>query len=126
MLKIKKCNLNALYSRIAESQDLFLPVKTAGKTNYALWQEASQVDLDTLKTVRSAKDVFFPQSENLYSCCRTEGKLSVTPETLCEKPFVVFGMKGCDVRGIADSEFHTIFTGQIEEVLFSSFFPCLV
>ena len=54
MLKIKKCNLNALYSRIAESQDLFLPVKTAGKTNYALWQEASQVDLDTLKTVRSA------------------------------------------------------------------------
>ena len=100
MLKIKKCNLNALYSRIAESQDLFLPVKTAGKTNYALWQEASQVDLDTLKTVRSAKDVFFPQSENLYSCCRTEGKLSVTPETLCEKPFVVFGMKGCDVRGI--------------------------
>ena len=100
MLKIKKCNLNALYSRIAESQDLFLPVKTAGKTNYALWQEASQVDLDTLKTVRSAKDVCFPQSENLYSCCRTEGKLSVTPETLCEKPFVVFGMKGCDVRGI--------------------------
>ena len=101
MLKIKKCNLNALYARIARQQDLFLPVKTAGKTNYALWEEGVNADLDTLKTVRSAKDVFFPQSETLYSCSRTDGKLSITPETLCEKPFVVFGMKGCDVRGIA-------------------------
>ena len=101
MLRIKKSNLNALYSRIAESQDLFLPVKSAGKTNFALWQEGMEADLATLKTVRSAKDVFFPQSENLYSCCRTDGKLSVTPETLCQKPFVVFGIKGCDVRGIA-------------------------
>ena len=101
MLKIKKCNLNALYARIAWQQDLFLPVQTAGKTNYALWEEGVNADLDTLKTVRSAKDVFFPQSETLYSCSRTDGKLSITPETLCEKPFVVFGMKGCDVRGIA-------------------------
>ena len=101
MLRIKKSDLTALYSRIAASQDLFLPVKTAGKTNFALWEDGADVDIDTLKTVRSAKDVFFPQSENLYSCSRAEGKLSITPEERCQKPFVVFGIKGCDVRGIA-------------------------
>ena len=101
MYRIQKSDLNALYAAIAQSKDLFLPVKTAGKTNFAAWTEGAQVDIDTLKTVKSPKDAFFPQSENLYSCENREGKLSITPEALCEKPFVVFGIRGCDVRGIA-------------------------
>ena len=101
MLKINLSSLPTLYERIAQTQDLFLPVCSAGQTDYALWRKDAQVDLDTLKTVKSPKDVFFPQSENLYSCHREDGKLTVTPEQLCDKPFVVFGMKGCDVRGIA-------------------------
>ena len=101
MYRIKKESLTALYAAIAAQNDLFLPVKAAGKTNYALWSQEAEVDLDTLKTVRSAKDVFFPQSENLYSCHRTDGKLSVTAAELEDKNFVVFGMKACDVRGLA-------------------------
>jgi len=100
MLKIAKANLQALYARIAENRDLYLPVKTAGKTNYAFWEAGADTDLDTLKTVRSPKDAFFPQSENLYACNRVEGKLKITPEQLREKPFVVFGMRACDVRGL--------------------------
>ena len=101
MLKINVANLPALYERIAQTQDLILPVRAAGQTDFALWQKDAAVDLDTLKTVKSPKDAFFPQSETLYSCHREDGKLSVTPEQLCEKPFVVFGMKACDVRGVA-------------------------
>lgn len=101
MLKIKTKELSALYAAMAEIADLFLPVKTAGQTNFALWQESACVDIDTLKTVKSAKDIFFPQSETLYSVSRKEGKMSVSPETLRSKPFVVFGMRGCDVRGMA-------------------------
>ena len=100
MLKIQKCNLPALFRRIAEAMDLYLPAKAAGQTNYALWNEDVKADLETLKTVRSPKDVFFPQSENLYSCHRKEGKLTVTPAELCSKDFVIFGIKGCDVRAI--------------------------
>ena len=100
MLKIKKSDLNALFARIAAAQDLYLPVKAAGKTNFAAWDEAAQVDLDTLKSVRSPKDAFFPQSENLYSCTKEDGKLKVQPEALQEKPFVLFGVRGCDVRGL--------------------------
>ena len=101
MLKIKTKELPSLYARIAEKSDLFLPVKNAGKTNFALWQENACVDIDTLKTVKSPKDVFFPQSETLYSVRREDGKLSVSPEELCRKPFVVFGMRACDVRGLS-------------------------
>ena len=65
MYRIAKANLNALYAAIAASKELYLPVRSAGKTNFAAWTEGAEVDLDTLKTVRSPKDAFFPQSENL-------------------------------------------------------------
>ena len=100
MLKIKKSNLTALFSRISEANSLYLPVKTASKTNFAAWEENADVDLDTLKTVKSPKDVFFPQSENLYTCTRENGKLKVTQEQLRNEPFVVFGIRACDVRAI--------------------------
>ena len=101
MKKISMNSLNTLFAAIAENQKLYLPIEKGGQVDFYEWNENEKVRLDVLKTVRSAKDVFFPQSETLYSCSRTDGKLSITPETLCEKPFVVFGMKGCDVRGIA-------------------------
>ena len=102
MYKIEKENLEALFRKIAESQDLILPVKKAGQTNFGLWNEGEEADLETLKTVKSGKDVFFPQSETLYTCVRDGKKLTVEPEELRSRPFVVFGMKACDVKGIAD------------------------
>lgn len=100
MLKIKRNDLAALFARISENNDLYLPVKSAGKTNFAAWDENAEVDLDTLKTVKSPKDAFFPQSENLYSCNRQEGKIKVVPEQLRQEPFVLFGIRACDVRAI--------------------------
>ena len=100
MKRIALENLPKLYAAIAEKQSLILPVKTAGQTNFGIWTENAEVDLQTLKTVKSAKDAFFPQSENLYTCYRDGKKLSIVPEKLEEESFVVFGIKACDVRGI--------------------------
>ena len=60
MYKIEKENLEALFRKIAESQDLILPVKKAGQTNFGLWNEGEEADIETLKTVKSGKDAFFP------------------------------------------------------------------
>lgn len=100
MYKIAKENLSALFQLIAEDQELYLPVKTAGQTNFAAWDKDAEVDLDTLKTVKSAKDAFFPQSENLYSVKKEGKKMHIEPEALKDQNFVVFGMKACDVKGV--------------------------
>jgi heterodisulfide reductase subunit C len=100
MKRITLKNLPKLYAAIAEKQSLILPVKRAGQTNFGVWTEDAEVDLNTLKTVKSAKDAFFPQSENLYTCYRDGKKLSIKPEKLEDENFVVFGIRGCDVRGI--------------------------
>ena len=58
MKKIAICNLPNLFRSLAADQDLFVPVKTAGQTNFGLWTEEVEVDLKTLKTVKSGKDMF--------------------------------------------------------------------
>ena len=100
MYKIKKEDLTVLFRAIAAEQELYVPVKTAGKVNFGPWSEDAEVDIDTLKSVKSPKDIFFPQSENLYTCEREGRKLKVEPEALKEQKFTVFGMRACDVKGV--------------------------
>ena len=100
MYKIAKNNLPALFQRIAGEQELYLPMKISGQTNFAVWSEGDEADLDTLKTVKSAKDAFFPQSENLYTCKTENKKITIEPEALKDKDFVLFGVRPCDVKGV--------------------------
>lgn len=100
MYKIARENLSALFRKIAEQQELYLPVRRAGQVNFGVWSEEAVVDLDTLKSVKSPKDVFFPQSENLYTVKKEGRKLNVCPQDLQERDFVVFGMRSCDVQGL--------------------------
>lgn len=100
MYKIEKSRLGELFAAIAAQEDLFLPIKKCDQANYGLWTEEAEVDLDTLKTVKSAKDCFFPQSETLYRCEKKDGKLEIDPAKLQDKPFAVFGMRACDVQAV--------------------------
>ncbi|MGN0182891.1 MAG: 4Fe-4S dicluster domain-containing protein [Candidatus Ornithomonoglobus sp.] len=100
MYKTAKASLPQLYKAIAGENALYLPIKRAGQTNFAPWTEGAEVDIQTLKTVKSAKDAFFPQSETLYTCIRDGKKIRIEPEELINESFVVFGMRGCDVHGV--------------------------
>ena len=100
MLKIAKERLNELYAKINESMGVYIPVKKAGEVNYAVWSEGKEVSLETLKTVKSPKNMFFPQTENMMKF-KTEGKtLSVENMNFEKRPFVLFGVKACDYKAI--------------------------
>lgn len=100
MYKIKKENLAALFRKISEDQQLYVPAEINGQVNLAAYDEDIKVDIDTLKTVKSPKDAFFPQSETLYTCVRDGKKISIEPQELADQKFVVFGMRACDVKGL--------------------------
>ena len=100
MLKIAKNRLNDLYAKIAQTQSLLLPVKKAGEVNYDVWNAESEVSLETLKTVKSPKNAFFPQTENMMKF-KTEGKNIEIIDVRDEKqPFGLFGVKACDYKAI--------------------------
>ncbi|WP_417413717.1 4Fe-4S dicluster domain-containing protein [Hominenteromicrobium sp.] len=100
MFKIAKSKLPELLKAIAAQQELFLPVNNNGQVNFAAWFEGCNADIETLKTVKSPKDMFFPQSETLYTVKKEQHKLSVEPQALADQNFVAFGMKACDIQGI--------------------------
>lgn len=98
MKKLSMNAMNTLFAKIAETQKLYLPIEKAGQVDFFEWNENEKVRLDALKTVKSAKDVFFPQVENLLKF-RMEGKhIEINEAPKNEDDFVVFGVRGCDAK----------------------------
>ena len=98
MFKISLDKIDALFARISESAKLYLPIDNAdGTAAYAEWREGD-VWSCALNTVKSPKDFFFPQTEDLMRF-KTEGKnievIDVREEI---EDFVVFGVRACDVK----------------------------
>ena len=98
MLKIAKNRLNELFAAIAEKQTLYIPVdREDGAAEYRKWESGCEMS-GALNTVRSAKDFFFPQTENLVDF-KMEGKnIEVIDIRKESEDFVIFGVKACDAR----------------------------
>ncbi|MBR5543540.1 MAG: 4Fe-4S dicluster domain-containing protein [Oscillospiraceae bacterium] len=97
MRKISLDKLDLLFSEIAKSAKLYLPVDTDNGAKYDVWEDGKKLS-DALNTVRSAKDFFFPQTENLMDF-KMSGKNIEIIDTRSEcEDFVVFGVRACDVK----------------------------
>ena len=97
MRKISLSEIDKLFERISSGEALYIPVDTAGGARFERWESGKTMS-DALNTVRSAKDFFFPQTENLMDF-KVEGKNIEVIDTRNEcEDFVVFGVRGCDVK----------------------------
>ncbi len=98
---MRKCSLDKLdllLGEIAKSNELYLPVDDSdGSAVYKKWEEGTTLS-DALNTVRSPKDFFFPQTENLMEF-KMQGKNIEIIDTRSElEDFVIFGVRACDVK----------------------------
>ena len=98
---MRKCaieKMNQIFAEIAKNAALYLPVdQTDGSAAFKKWEEGT-VWSDALNTVKSPKDFFFPQTEDLMKF-KTEGKLIEVEDIRTEsEDFVVFGVRACDVK----------------------------
>ena len=97
MRKITLNQLDQLFAEIASAKTLYLPTDTKAGAKYNKWQQGAVLS-DALNTVRSAKDFFFPQTENLMDF-KVEGKNIEVIDTRSEcEDFVLFGVRACDVK----------------------------
>ena len=98
---MRKCSLdamNSVFAEISKAAALYLPVDGSdGAAKYTKWEEGVTWS-NALNTVRSPKDFFFPQMENLMEF-KTSGKNIEVIDTRSEmEDFVVFGVRACDVK----------------------------
>lgn len=98
MKKLSLNSLNQWLEGIAGERRVIAPIEAADQVNYGVWTPDSKIRLDALRTVKSAKDAFFPQVENMMNF-RAEGKnLSVQMIDPKAEDFVILGVKACDAR----------------------------
>ena len=101
MKKLSLTNLEAFFAKIAKKEALYIPTENkGGQAQFQRWEMGMQLSEDH-NTVRSAKDFFFPQTENLVDF-KVKGKEIeiIDPRTEAED-FVIFGARACDVRSFA-------------------------
>ncbi len=97
MRKISIEKLPALFAEISASETLYLPIDTKAGAKFEKWDETKTLS-SALNTVRSAKDFFFPQTENLMDF-KIEGKnIEVIDSRKETEDFVIFGIRACDVK----------------------------
>lgn len=97
MRKISLDKINELFAAIADANTLYIPTDTESGAKFEKWESGKTLS-NALNTVRSAKDFFFPQTENLVDF-KVEGKNIeiIDGRSECEN-FVVFGVRACDAR----------------------------
>ena len=96
MLKLPMNRIGELFSRISAGRALYLPIEAGGQVNFGLWTGHETVRLDADKTGRSAKDFFFPQTENLADFKMRGKTVEVAERARASEPFVVMGVRACD------------------------------
>ena len=99
MKKIALTQLEQLFAALSLTRKVYLPVEKAGQYDYAPWQPGLTYHPEVLHTVKSAKSVFFPQSEDLIRYKRAGLSLEITQQAPEDEEFVVFGVHACDVAG---------------------------
>lgn len=101
MLKLSLDKLDHLFETIAAQETLYLPIEKSGEVEFYPYEKDAKVCLDVLHTVKSAKDLFFPQCENLMQF-KMEGKsIEVSEPKLADEDYVLFGVRACDARSFS-------------------------
>lgn len=101
MFRISKNDIDKLFSKTAETEKLYIPAdRGEGVPQFMPWKEGMKLT-SAHNTVRSAKDFFFPQTENLMEF-KVEGKnIEIIDVREENEDFVIFGVRGCDVKSFS-------------------------
>ena len=99
MLSISADKIDSLFELIGSKQPLYLPVdNTSGKADFKQWEKGTKLS-SALKTVRSAKDFFFPKTEHMVSYKVSGKEIEVEDPRKDVEDFVIFGVRACDAKG---------------------------
>ncbi len=98
MKKAAITEIYGIFAKISESRKLYIPADDgASQARFLPYMEGMQLT-EKLNTVRSAKDLFFPQVENLLKFKVCGKQIEMIDEREPVEPFVVFGVRACDCR----------------------------
>jgi len=97
MIAVNK--LDELFSLLAETSELYLPIKNGEVVLYQPWQPGSLVTLDKTNSAVSPKDIFLPRDETYlqYRLCGRQLEMDSVEDV---GDIIAFGIHPCDLKAI--------------------------
>ena len=98
MLRISANKLDSLFEAVAAKQTLYIPTdRNDGEAEYKKYETGMKLT-SRLNTLRSAKDFFFPQTEDIVEFKMDGKKIEINDIRQECEDFVIFGVRACDAR----------------------------
>ncbi|MGN0446253.1 MAG: 4Fe-4S dicluster domain-containing protein [Acutalibacteraceae bacterium] len=98
MKQIALSDLDQMFAAIAKEETVYLPVaQEDGASAFEPWSEGRHYN-PVLNTVRSAKDFFFPQVEDMMAFRLQDQNIDIMDTRKSCEDYVIFGVRACDVR----------------------------
>lgn len=99
MKSVKKANLPQFLEALNSKRKAFVPVTVNGISQFAPWDKEAELVLEG-NTLLPPKGLFFPQTEEMYEYRVNKQEGSIQDLSAPPEPFVVFGMRPCDVHAM--------------------------
>jgi ferredoxin len=100
-LEIAKAEVVSLLNNLVREYKVFAPVEQNGLITFQEIHSGGEAFLNYINSKKPPKEIFFPQSERLFSydLNKREG-WGIEEPTLEEKPRIIFGIRPCDARSL--------------------------
>ncbi|MGN1347056.1 MAG: 4Fe-4S dicluster domain-containing protein [Eubacteriales bacterium] len=93
--------LNLFLERASETRNVYVPVDDrSGKSSYKKWTSGTVLS-KALHTTKSAKDFFFPQTENLVEFKMSGKNIEIIDPRRETEDYAIFGVRACDIRSFS-------------------------
>ncbi|MGD0611984.1 MAG: 4Fe-4S dicluster domain-containing protein [Anaerolineales bacterium] len=96
---LSQAALTEWLDRLAETSSLIAPRLVSGVLLYRKVSKSAEIAWGFSRPVMSAKDVFFPPTEQLFTIQKTGQEVSLR-ESQPEGETILFGVRPCDARGV--------------------------
>lgn len=98
---IEKSKLPVLMAELAKENEVFAPVKEKSIVSFKRISSENQAYLDFRNTKKPPKEVFFPQTETLFTYRTDKKDVEVLEDPAVKGKRVLLGVRPCDARSFA-------------------------
>lgn len=97
---LAKESLEQFFEAASKKLHVYVPTDNGKTTDYKLWKNGTKLS-QKLNTTRSAKDFFFPQTENLVEFKMSGKNIEIIDSRSETEDFAIFGVRACDVKSFS-------------------------
>lgn len=115
IVKLPKENLAEFICNMSAFGEIHAPIKRGdGSFVFTLIKDASEIELDCIRTILPLKKYFFRPVEVMFNFCSEEGY--EIPAEVMDKRIIIFGAHPCDIHGL--NILDTVFNGKYTDTYY--------